>query len=377
MISHRATLIAVLIALMTGLLASLALRPPGQAPTTSHSGQDIQTKGVEAPIIWRMPLSLSGNLPVLGTSPEYTAERLRRISAGGINLELYDPGEVVPAFAITDAVRDHKVEIGFTWLGYDQGKIPSSALLAATPFGMEPWEFTAWWYHAGGRELGEALYAKHNIKPLLCGIIGPETAGWFRQPVESLDDVQGLKIRFAGIGGKVMQRAGASVTMLPGSEIFQALEKGAIDATEFSLPVTDQVLGFHRVAKNNYYPGWHQPFTSLHMVINLETWKNLSLTRQAQFEAGCMAGVTYTLAEAEATQGQIIAGFPELGVAARSLPDDVLRELERITTEVMDEEAAKDPDFFTILSAQRKFSAQYAHWKRLAFLPRTFQGYAE
>jgi len=166
----------------------------------------------------------------------------------GFSGSLFEPGEIVPAFSITDAVRDGKVAAGYTWLGYDQGKTAASALLAAVPFGMEPAEFTAWWFEAGGRALGEKLYARYHAHPIMCGLTGPETAGWFRHRIESLDDLQGLKIRFAGIGGKVIERLGASVTMLPGGEIFQALEKGAIDASEFSLPIVDQALGFNRVA---------------------------------------------------------------------------------------------------------------------------------
>ena len=145
----------------------------------------------------------------------------------------------------------------------------ASPLVSAVPFGMEPWEYTAWWYEGDGRQLTEDLYQRYNIHPILCGITGPETAGWFRRRIDSLDDVKGLKIRFAGLGGQVIERFGASVTMLPGGEIFQALEKGAIDATEFALPVVDQSLGFNRVAPYNYYPGWHQPFTSSHLVVNL------------------------------------------------------------------------------------------------------------
>ena len=261
---------------------------------------------------------------------------------------------------------------GYTWLGYDQGKIPASALLGAVPFGMEPWEYSAWWYEDEGQQLAEALYAKHNLHPIYCGMTGPETAGWFRDRIESLSDVEGLKIRFAGLGGKVLERLGASVTMIPGGEIFQALEKGAIDASEYALPVVDQKLGFNRVAKFNYYPGWHQTFTASHMVINLEIWKTLAANDKAMLEAGCTAGVIRNLSASEAKQGAVIAGFPELGVSAESLPEPLLRELEAVAKEVIEEEAAKDPSFAKILESQRKFRADYAHWKSRAYLPRDF-----
>jgi TRAP-type mannitol/chloroaromatic compound transport system substrate-binding protein len=201
---------------------------------------------------------------------------------------------------------------------------------------------------------------------------GPETAGWFRNRIESLDDIKGLKIRFAGIGGKVMEQLGASVTMLPGGEIFQALEKGAIDATEFALPVVDQTLGFDRVAKFNYYPGWHQPFTASHLVINRKHWDALSTADQAIIDTACTAGVTRNLARSEGLQGAVMQHFPDQGVSAEVLPMELLRELEAVTQQVLSSEAAGDADFAEILASQEKFRAEYANWKSKAYLPRDF-----
>lgn len=370
MISNRAALVAVLIAFSCGLGGSLAVRPPGASQMVTQN----TTAAGESPrrIHWRVPVVFASNLPVLGEAAVYLSEQISQVSNGAVNLQLFEPGEIVPPFSVTDAVRDGKVEAGYTWLGYDQGKIPSSALLAAIPFGFEPWEFSGWWYEGGGRELAEELYRPHHIMPLFCGLIGPETAGWFRQPLQSLDDIKGLKIRFAGLGGKVFEQAGASVTMLPGGEIFQALEKGAIDATEYSLPIVDQALGFSRVAKNNYFPGWHQPFTASHLVVNLDVWNSMSAADQALLATTCEATVLRNLAASEGRQGAVIAGFGDIGVTARYLPMEILRELQRITEQVLDEEASKDADFRAILKSQGDFAREYAHWKRLAYLPRDF-----
>jgi TRAP-type mannitol/chloroaromatic compound transport system substrate-binding protein len=366
----KAFLAGLVVAFAVGLLASLAIRPTG------GSGKAVAPGSEEGPgqarIRWRMPVSFQSTMPVLGDNPIYVADQIRKSSNGEIDITVYEPGEIVPAFSITDAVRDGKVPLGYTWLGYDQGKVPASPLLGAVPFGMEPWEFAAWWYESGGRELGQALYHKQGSHILLCGMTGPETAGWFREPVRSLADVEGLKIRFAGIGGKVIERAGASVTMLPGGEIFQALEKGAIDATEFALPIVDQALGFNRVASYNYYPGWHQPGTFSHLAVNMDVWEELSGADQALLETACTAGAMRNLAKSEATQGAIIAGFPDIGVSAETLPMDVLRELERITESVLAEEAAKDPDFALIYASQKAFRQDYKHWKSRAYLPRDF-----
>ncbi len=370
-LGNRAAAVAVLAALLTGLLLSLALRPPGAkradaAPRTAASAEaDIR-------VDWRVALSFQTTLPVTGDNPLYLQEIAQAASGGALRLQLFEPGELVPALGVTEAVRTGKIEAGYTWLGYDQGRVPAAPLLGAVPFGMEPWEYAAWWFEAGGRELGEALYAKRNLHVLFCGMTGPETAGWFREPVASLADVEGLKIRFAGIGGKVMERIGASVTMLPGGELFQALEKGAIDATEYALPVVDQSLGFNRVAPYNYYPGWHQPSTAMHLVVNQQGWESLTEADRKLLELVCTAGAQRNLARAEALQGEVIAGFPEIGVSARRLPEPILRELARVNAEVLAEEAARDEDFARILASQKAFRADYAHWKALAYLRRDF-----
>ena len=369
-ISNRAALFAVVTAFVVGTVGTLAIRPV-HAPDAG-SLASAQTKTSPARIAWRLPIVFQTTMPVLGDNPVYLTQMIKAASGGAIDLQIFEPGEIVPAFSITDAVRDGKVSAGYTWLGYDQGKIPASPLISAVPFGMEPWEYTAWWYEGNGRQLTEALYQRYNIHPILCGITGPETAGWFRRRIDSLDDVKGLKIRFAGLGGQVIERLGASVTMLPGGEIFQALEKGAIDATEFALPVVDQSLGFNRVAPYNYYPGWHQPFTSSHLVVNLAQWQTLSATDQAMLELGCTAAVTRNLAQAEALQGEVIEGFADIGVSAEILPEPLLRELNNVSDQILQEEADRDPDFAEILASQKAFRSQYAQWKSRAYLPRDF-----
>lgn len=370
-ITNRAALIAVVMAFFVGMIGSLAVRPVSKAANLATASANPGGKE-SLRVDWYMPITAQTNLPVVGDNPVYFTEAMAAASNGAVRLNVSEPNEIVPPFSITDAVRDGKLAVGYTWLGYDQGKIPASPLIAAVPFGMEPWEYSAWWFHGDGRELTEALYKKYNIHPIYCGMTGPETAGWFRNKIDSLEDVQGLKIRFAGLGGRVMERLGASVTMIPGGEIFQALEKGAIDASEYALPIVDQSLGFNRIAKFNYFPGWHQPFTANHLVVNLDKWGELRAQDQALIEMGCTAAVTRNLAQAEATQGAVIAGFEDIGVIAGILPEPLLRELQRVSEEVLEEEAARDADFALILASQRAFRAEYAQWKSRAYLPRDF-----
>ena len=368
-LSKKAALTAVITALIAGFILSLTVRPLHQDNSTTSATENH--KG-QIRIRWRVPVVFQTTWPVLGDNPVFVSEMIKQASNGEVVLDIFEPNEIVPSFSITDAVRDQKIEAGYTWLGYDQGKIPAAPLIGAVPFGMEPWEYSAWWYESGGRELAEKLYKQHQIHPIYCGMTGPETAGWFRKPIESLSDLEGLKIRFAGLGGKVIEQLGASVTMLPGSEIFQALEKGAIDATEFALPIVDQNLGFDRVAKFNYYPGWHQPFTASHLVINLEKWKSLNQSDKALLELGCTAGVIRNLSNSEAKQGPVIKRFEESGTSPIILPHPILKELQRVTKQVLESEAAKDADFAEIYQSQLDFMKSYSKWKSRAYLPRDF-----
>lgn len=367
-VSSRALLLAVATAFLVGVLGSLALRPPGGSGDVA--GADSST-GFET-IRWRLTSSFTSNLPIVGPPTQRISDALAALSDGAFQVQTYDPGELVPALEITESVKEGKIEAGFQWVGYDQGRIPASTLIAAVPFGMEPMEFSAWWYFGGGRDLGESMYAPHNVMPILCSLTSPETAGWFREPIESLDDLDGLKIRFAGLGGKVLQRAGASVTMIPGGEIFQALEKGAIDATEFSLPVVDRLLGFSRVAKYNYFPGWHQTFSTAHLQVNLDEWNSLTDQAQAMVRTTCRSEVALSLAESESLQGAVIREFEEQGVTTGTLSTEILEELRAITQQVLDEEAVRDEQFATILESQREFSETYRFWKTVGYLPRDF-----
>jgi TRAP-type mannitol/chloroaromatic compound transport system substrate-binding protein len=364
MFSTRAVVTAVAVAFVAGTVVSLAIRPPGEV---AASNETAIARG-EPRVHWRMPLSATRNLPGSGEVPVWFSEQLLAASNGAFQIDLFDPGEIVPAFAITDAVRDRKVPVGWTWLGYDQGKIPSSSLIAATPFGMEPWAFIGWWFFAGGQELTHKIYAEHNMRPIFCAISGPETAVWFREPLTSAADLQGLKIRFAGLGGKVMQRVGASVTMLPAGEIFQALETGVIDATEYSQPITDEALGFARIAKYNYFPGWHQPFSATHMVVNVDEWNALAAHDQALVENTCTAAVAFSLGLLESLQGPVVRKFKETGVITSHLPDDMLRLLKRTTDEVLNEEAAGDAYFAEVLTSMRAYQEVYMEWRRLAYV---------
>jgi TRAP-type mannitol/chloroaromatic compound transport system substrate-binding protein len=319
---------------------------------------------------WGVPIAFGSNLTALGDTLPYVAQQLNRMSGGRIQFIVQEPGTVIPALGVFDAVSEGKVEAGYTWMGYEIGKVPASALYGATPFGMEALEFSAWYWFHGGKDMLMEIYARHNIVPIFCGAISPEGAGWFRQQISSLDQVRGLRFRAAGLGGRIWERSGASVQLIPGPELYQALERGVLDGTEFSLPTVDEQLGFQRVAKFLHLPGWHQPTTNQFLYVNKAAWDRLQEPTKAMIETACQAGVAYAMARAEALQGAVLAKFRAEGITVARLPEGVLRELQVKTNEVLNEQAARDADFKRVLDSMRRFQAEHKAWKELGYLPR-------
>ncbi len=324
-------------------------------------------------IRWAVPMAFGSNLTALGDTMPWVANVLDKMSGGAIKLTVQEPGKMIPALAVFDNVSTGKVEAGYTWMGYEIGKLPASALFGATPFGLEPDEYIAWYYFGGGDKLVKELYEPHNVVPIFCGTIGPEAAGWFRFEIKNVEQLKGLKFRAAGLGGKVAQKVGMSVTLLPGGELFQALEKGVLDGTEFSLPTVDEQLGFYKVAKFYHLPGWHQPSTSQYLYVHKKAWDSLKPGTQAMIETACTAGVTMSIAKAEALQGPAIERFQKEGVKAVRLPNDVLKAFQKATDEVMAEESAANPMFKKVYDSQKAFQKQHKIWKELGYLPRDWK----
>ncbi|MGB0857997.1 MAG: TRAP transporter substrate-binding protein [Paracoccaceae bacterium] len=345
-------------------IAALSAMCIGISAATTVDAQDK--------IRWKVQATFNTGWPALGDPIARVSKTLDAATDGRIKLKIFEPGKIVPPLEITPSISSGNLPAAYNYLAYDQGRIPSAVLFSAVPFGMEPWEYAAWWFEGEGSELAQEIYHEVNVHPLLCSTIGPETAGWFRSPIKELSDLEGLKIRFSGLGGQVLNQIGASATLMAGGEIFAALEKGTLDATEYSMPAIDEVLGFHKIAKYNLFPGWHQPSTSTHLLINLDEWNKLSSSDQALFEMACTAATMRAITTGEALQGAQIKSFPDKGVTAAKLPDAVLNELKRVTKEVMTEEAAKDAHFARVWESQKAFHADYQIWKELGYLPRDF-----
>jgi TRAP-type mannitol/chloroaromatic compound transport system substrate-binding protein len=241
------------------------------------------------------------------------------------------------------------------------------------PFGPEAGEFLAWMWYGNGRKLYQKMYddAGFNVHVIPCGIIAPETSGWFAKPIQSINDMKGLKMRFYGLGGKAMQKLGVSVSLLPGGEIFPALEKRAIDATEFSMPAIDARLGFYKVVKNNYFPGWHQQATLFELIINKKVWDGLSESQKMIIEMMCVAATADSFAYTEAIQGQVIKkNVEERGVKLHYWSDEMLNTFRTAWQEVATELSSQSPMFKEAWEDLSAFRKDYKFWQTYGFLPR-------
>ena len=319
-------------------------------------------------IRWKMGSAFPSSLVQLGSGGVRLSERLEAMSGGNIEIRFFEPNALVPPLEMFDAISAGSLDAAWSVPGYWFGREPALALFSAVPFGPSSGEFLAWIYHGGGHELMDEIYAKHNIKSLICGVIAPEASGWFRTEIKSVDDLAGLKMRFFGLGGKVMEKVGVSTQLLAGGDIYPALERGSIDATEFSMPAIDLDLGFYQVAKHYYFPGWHQQSTLFELMMNMDKWNALSAQQQAMIEGACQANVAAMLAEGEAIQFTAMKELQEKGVTLHRWPDEVLATLEGAWTEVAVELAAEDESFKKSWESLQGFRENYAIWKDLGYL---------
>jgi len=323
---------------------------------------------------WKMQSAFGGQLPHLGTSGIRLTENMERVSDGSFQIEFFEPGALVPALECFDAASRGSVEACWTTPGYHTGKIPALAFFTAVPFGPQYGEFFAWKIFGGGDDLKNEIYGEHSLYSLDCNSIGPETSGWFREPVGSLEELRGLKMRFFGLGAQVMQKLGVSTQLLAGADIYPALERGVIDATEFSMPAMDIDLGFYQVAANNYFPGWHQQVSVNELLMHKPAWEALSDQHKAMLELACGEQVHYNYAETEANNPNAMNKMvEENGVQVRRWSDEELAAFEAAWHEVLEEQSGSDPVFKEVADSYLAFRETYKTWGDAQFLQSTYQ----
>ena len=313
-------------------------------------------------------MSIPKDLTFLADSAKLMDKSLRNMSGGEQGLNLFGSGELVPAGEILENVSSGAIPAGWTFLGQWGGKVPV-AQIAATPFGAGPDALAAWMHVGGGLEIVQRGFDPLNIKVMACHVTAPEPGGWFNKEINSVEDFKGLKMRIAGVGAKVLNELGASAQFMPGGEIYLALERGRIDATEFSMPIIDKDFGFNQIAKFYYYPGWHQPGSVDVLLINMDVWNGMSSQGQAMYEAACQQSLAWTLQFAPAAQTPQIEVFEKGGTIVKTFPDEVLAELRVVAERVLDGEAEKDALYGEAYRSMKAFVASSGRWTDLQTIP--------
>jgi len=293
---------------------------------------------------WKMVTTWPPKMPVLQDGCERLAKRIAELTDGRIQIQVFAAGELVPALEAFQAVSDGTVEVGSGAAYYWAGKDPAFQWFSAVPFGLNAQGMSAWFHAGNGLKLWEEAYAPFNLVPRPAGSTGVQMGGWFNKKINTIDDFKGLKMRIPGLGGKVLAKAGGTVVLTPGGEIFTNLERGVIDATEWVGPLHDLRMGFYKAAKYYYYPGWHEPGTYLEFFFNKKVFDGLPKDLQQIINCACMESEGWVLAQFEAQNG---AALQELitkhKVELIRFPDDVLKKLRVLAGEVNEEEAAKSP----------------------------------
>ncbi len=316
---------------------------------------------------WKMVTTWPPKFPVLGEGAEIFAGWVREMSGGRMEIRVFGGGELVPALEAFDSVSQGAAEMAHSAAYYWAGKAPASQFFCAVPFGMNAQQMNAWLISGGGLSLWEELYAQFNLIPIPCGNTGVQMGGWFNRKLHSLDDLKGLKMRIPGLGGKVIKKAGGSAILSAGGEIFTNLERGVIDATEWIGPYHDYLMGFPKVAKYYYYPGWHEPSAVLELIVNKTAFESLPTDLQAIIRAAAYRANTWMLAEFDAQNNRYLQKIKtEFHTELLKFPDEVLEGLRRYAAEVFEELVETDPFSQKVLASYNKFRQEISPWSDIS-----------
>ena len=306
-------------------------------------------------IEWKLPTSFPAKAPGIGTNVTSFAERVAAMSDGRLTFKVFSSGELVPPFAVEDAVQQGTAEIGHSTPYYAAGKDPALHFFSTVPFGMSATEHTAWLRHGGGQALWDEIYAERGLRAFYSGNSGTQSAGWFREPIESVDDLKGLNMRIAGLGGEAMRALGVNAVLLPPPEIFPAFKSGAIDAAEWVGPLLDQAFGLHKVASLCYVPAFHEPAAALEIVVNRDAFDELPADLQAIVANAAEAVSVETLGQFDYFNTQALGQLRDEGVEFREFPEDVVAALRDASTSVIDALAEDDDTFRTVRDSYMAF----------------------
>jgi len=320
-----------------------------------------------APTIrWRLASSFPKSLDTIYGGAEYMAQRVAEATGGKFQIQVFAGGEIVPGPAVFDAVKDNTVEMAHTASYYFFGKDPTYAFDCAIPFGMNNRQTDAWFRYGNGTKLMNELYGKSNIVPIPCGNTGTQMGGWFRKELKTVADIKGLKIRIGGFAGEVLSKLGAVPQQIPGGDIYPSLEKGTIDAAEWIGPYDDQKLGFNKVAKYYYYPGWWEGGPQLSVYVNSAKYAELSKEYKAILHMACADAHVDMMAKYDAKNPIALKQLVGSGTQLRQYPKAIMDASYKAAMELYAETSKANPGFKKVYDDYAKFQADENLWFGIA-----------
>ena len=332
----------------------------------NQSNNSVQIQGDNLPNIkWKMVTSWPKSLDTIFGGAQTVCDRVSAMTGGKFTITPYAAGEIVPGLEVLDAVQNGTVESGHTASYYYVGKNSALAFGTSMPFGLTAQQQNAWLYHGGGLEAMHKVYADFNVINFPAGNTGAQMGGWFKKEVKSLADLQGLKMRIPGLGGKVMSRLGVNVQVLPGGEIFLALDRGAIDAAEWVGPYDDEKLGLNRAAPYYYYPGWWEPGATLEVQVNKSQWDKLPQEYQEVFKTAAMESNLNMLAQYDALNREALTRLLDSGTKLVAYSPDILAAAQKAAFEIYEENAAENSTFKEIYQQWNEFRSLISKWNKI------------
>ena len=346
-------------------LGSAALAACSGREDKQSQASPAMTGGEQPRIRWNMATSWPESVDTLYGGVVALAARVGELSDGRFEIRPYAAGELVPGLQVLDAVQNGSVECGHTASYYYIGKNPALALGTTLPFGLNAQQQNAWLYEGGGNEAMDRLFGDFGVLGFPAGNTGPQMGGWFKRQVKTVADLQGLKMRIPGLGGEVMASLGVNVQVLPGSEIFLALERGAIDAAEFSGPYDDEKLGLWKAAKYYYHPGLWEPGPTVHLLVNQRAWETLPTTYQDMLQTAASEVNLKMLARYDQRNGDALKRLVAGGTSLVPYSRDILEAAEQVSFEIYEDHAAKSQDFRQVYEPWSRFREDISRWDRI------------
>lgn len=317
-------------------------------------------------IRWRITSSFPKSLDTLYGAAEIFAKSVNAASNGRMNVTAHPPGELVPAFGVVDAVQKGTVEGGHTAPYYFFGKDETFALDCAVPFGMNSRQMTGWYYHGNGLKLTREFYRQYDIVNFAAGNTGVQMGGWFRKEIKTVQDLKGLKFRVGGFAGVVLSKLGVIPQQIAAGDIYPALEKGTIDAAEWVGPYDDEKLGFNKVAKFYYTPGWWEGGPALHTIVNNKAWEALPAEFKAVWEAANYEGNATMMARYDAMNPNALKRLVASGTQLKAFPKAVMDASYKAALEVYEEYNEKSPDFKRLYASYFAYQREQVAWNAVA-----------